>query len=142
MMILWIKAFHIIFMVAWFAGIFYFPRLLVYHAESTELAVQQQLKIMERRLLFFVTPFAILTGVFGVWLIYLYGLDWFKVSGWLHTKLLLITLLYGYHIYCFKLLKTFQQDLNRRSGRFYRFINEMPVLILFAAVILAVVKPY
>ncbi|EWH10057.1 hypothetical protein DS2_09702 [Catenovulum agarivorans DS-2] len=141
-MILWVKALHIIFMVAWFAGIFYFPRLLVYHAESTDASVQQQLKVMERRLLYFVTPFAILTGVFGVWLIMLYGAEWFKVSGWLHTKLLLVVLLYGYHAYCFKLLKTFQQDLNRRSGKFYRFVNELPVLILFAAVILAVVKPY
>ena len=142
MTIVWVKAFHIIFMVAWFAGIFYFPRLLVYHAESEQTQVHEQLKIMERRLLLFVTPFAILTGIFGVWLIYLYGAQWFKVSGWLHTKLLLVILLYGYHIYCFKLLKTFQRDLNRRSGKFYRFINEMPVLILFAAVILAVVKPY
>ncbi|WP_143871279.1 CopD family protein [Catenovulum sediminis] len=141
-MILWIKALHIIFMVAWFAGIFYFPRLLVYHAQSNESSVMAQLKVMERRLLFFITPFAILTAVFGVWLAYLYGWQWFVSSAWFHTKLLLVLILYIYHIYCFKLLKIFKNDKNKRSARFYRVLNEMPVFILFAVVILAVVKPY
>ncbi|KMT64554.1 protoporphyrinogen oxidase HemJ [Catenovulum maritimum] len=142
MTILWLKAFHIIFMVAWFAGIFYFPRLLVYHAENQDKNVSEQLKVMERRLLFFVTPFAVLTAVFGVWIIYIYGSEWFKVSHWLHAKLSLVIFLYAYHAYCFKLLKDFKLDRNTRSGKFYRWFNELPVLVLFAVVILAVVKPF
>ncbi len=142
MLILWLKALHIIFMVAWFAGIFYFPRLLVYHAASTEKTVQAQLKIMERRLLFFVTPFAILTAIFGIALIFQYGAEWFKVSGWLHAKLTLVMLLYLYHGYCFKLLADFKQDKNTRSDKFYRWFNEFPVILLFIIVILAVVKPF
>lgn len=141
-LILWLKAFHIIFLVAWFAGIFYLPRLFVYHSETDNEDIKAQFKIMERRLLLFVTPFAILTLVFGIALIFQYGGAWFKASGWLHTKLLLVTLLYLYHGYCFKLLADFKAGKNIRSSRFYRIINELPVLILFAVVILAVVKPY
>ncbi|WP_404400256.1 protoporphyrinogen oxidase HemJ [Idiomarina seosinensis] len=140
--ILWVKAFHVIFMVAWFAGIFYLPRLFVYHAMSEHPAVDQQFKVMERKLLFFVTPFAILTLVFGVILIAAYGSGWFAVSGWMHTKLLLVAFLYLYHGYCFKVLADFKNNRNKRSHRFYRVFNEIPVLILFAVVILAVVKPY
>lgn len=142
MTILWLKAFHIFFMVAWFAGIFYLPRLFVYHADINNQDTADTFKVMERRLLFFVTPFAILTLVFGVLLIAQYGMDWFRASGWLHTKLLLVTFLFIYHGYCFKLLADFKHDRNRRSAKFYRFFNEAPVLILLACVILAVVKPY
>ncbi|QBY04746.1 CopD family protein [Thalassotalea sp. HSM 43] len=141
MSILWVKALHIAFMVAWFAGIFYLPRLFVYHAESNQKLVHEQLKTMERRLLFFVTPFAILTWVFGLWMMHYYGTTWILVSSWLHIKLLLVILLTGYHIYCFKLLADFKHDRNTRSGRFYRIFNEIPVFVLFAAIILAVVKP-
>ena len=139
--LLWIKALHIAFMVAWFAGIFYLPRLFVYHAESNSTDVHQQLKTMERRLLYFVTPFALLTLIFGLILIYMYGSAWFAQSSWLHVKLLLVAVLYVYHGYCFKLLNDFKNDRNTRSGRFYRIFNELPVLILFATIILAVVKP-
>lgn len=139
---LWLKAFHVIFMVAWFAGIFYLPRLFVYHAESSVDAVHEQLKIMERRLLFFVTPFAILTVVLGLALIHYLGMNWFAATGWIKTKILLVTLLIAYHGYCFKLLKDFKLDRNRRSGKFYRIFNEIPVLALFAIIILAYVKPY
>lgn len=97
---------------------------------------------MERRLLYFVTPFAILTLIFGLIIIYLYGLNWFKQSGWLHTKLLLVTILYGYHGYCFKLLADFKNDRNKKSAKFYRIFNEFPVILMFAIIILAVVKPY
>lgn len=142
MLLLWLKAFHIIFMIAWFAGIFYFPRLLVYHAQNPDKQVQAQLKIMERRLLFFVTPFAILTALFGMTLILYYGISWFKMSGWLHTKLILVLILYAYHGYCFKLLADFKQDKNKRSATFYRWFNEFPVILLFIIVILAVVKPF
>lgn len=140
--ILWLKALHIGFMVAWFAGIFYLPRLFVYHAENKDVATNETFKVMERRLLFFVTPFALLTLIFGVAIIMIYGAEWFRQSGWLHTKLLLVTFLYLYHGYCFKLLSDFKHDRNTRSAKFYRIFNEVPVLILFAIVILAVVKPY
>lgn len=142
MSILWLKALHVFFMVAWFAGIFYLPRLFVYHAQSSEPAVHAQFKQMERRLWWFVTPFAVLTGVFGVWLIVAYGSAWFKVSGWLHIKLLLVLALYVYHFYLFKLVKQFARDKNVHSARFYRIINEVPVLVLLSVIILAVVKPF
>ncbi|NVK25388.1 MAG: protoporphyrinogen oxidase HemJ [Gammaproteobacteria bacterium] len=141
-LILWLKALHVFFMVAWFAGIFYLPRLFVYHAENNNTATSETFKIMERRLLFFVTPFAILTFIFGLALIMSYGKEWFRVSGWLHTKLLLVTLVYAYHGYCFKLLSDFKHDRNKHSAKFYRFFNEAPVLVLLAIIILAVVKPY
>ncbi|WP_105170521.1 CopD family protein [Pseudoalteromonas sp. T1lg24] len=139
--LLLIKALHIFFMVAWFAGIFYLPRLFVYHALTEERSNSAMLKIMERRLLFFVTPFAILTGVFGITLIVMYGREWLRASMWLHYKLVLVILLYIYHGYCFKLLADFKHDRNQRSDKFYRIFNELPVLVLLAIVILAVMKP-
>jgi len=142
MTILWFKAFHVFFMVAWFAGIFYLPRLFVYHAENKDENTSETFKVMERRLLYFVTPFAIFTLVFGVLLIGQYGMDWFRQAGWLHTKLVLVTVLYLYHGYCFKLLADFKHNRNTKSPRFYRVFNEVPVLILLAIIVLAVVKPY
>ncbi len=139
--ILWIKAFHVIFMVAWFAGIFYLPRLFVNHAETKSTEVAQQLKGMEKRLLYFVTPFAIFTLLLGLAMIHAYGHDWFVAAKWLHIKITLVFVLVVYHGYCFKLVKTFAQDKNTRSGRFYRIFNEVPVIILFAIIILAYVKP-
>lgn len=135
------KALHLFFMIAWFAGIFYLPRLFVYHASTDNPDCHQQFKVMERRLLFFVTPFAILTLVFGLLLIYSYGAAWFRASMWLHYKLVLVILLYIYHGYCFKLLADFRHNRNRRSARFYRIFNEAPVLLLLAIVFLAVLKP-
>lgn len=137
----WLTALHIAFMVAWFAGIFYLPRIFVYHAESNEPIVHAQFKVMERRLLYFVTPFAVLTIVFGVAIIGIYGMDWFRLSTWLHIKIALVLLLVGYHLYCFKLLADFKADRNTRSGRWFRVFNEAPVILLFAIVILAVLKP-
>ncbi|XQW85523.1 CopD family protein [Thalassotalea piscium] len=141
MSILWLKALHVCFMVAWFAGIFYLPRLFVNHAETDNQVIRDQLKGMEKRLLFFVTPFAILTVSLGIALIAQYGYDWFAQARWLHIKITLVLFLIVYHGYCFKLLKDFQQDKNSRSGRFYRVFNEVPVLILFAVVILVYIKP-
>ncbi|WP_105167557.1 CopD family protein [Pseudoalteromonas sp. T1lg23B] len=135
------KALHIFFMVAWFAGIFYVPRLFVYHAMTEEKSCSAMLKIMERRLLYFVTPFAVFTLVFGVLTIMEYGRDWFRHSMWLHYKLVLVILLYIYHGYCFKLLSDFKHDRNQRSDRFYRYFNEFPVLLLLAIVLLAILKP-
>ena len=139
--ILWLKALHVSFMVAWFAGIFYLPRLFVNHAETDSTEIAQHLKGMERRLLYFVSPFAILTLLLGLAIIYAYGTNWFIAAKWLHIKLTLVIALFIYHGYCFKLVKTFALDQNTRSGRFYRIFNEIPVLILFAVIILAYLKP-
>jgi len=142
MSILWLKALHVSFMVAWFAGIFYLPRLFVNHAESDNKDVIKQLKGMESRLLKFVTPFAVLTVAFGTALIYQYGYAWFVTAKWLHIKIGLVLLLLAYHGYCFKLVRDFTNDKNTRSGKFYRLFNEIPVIILFAVIILAFVKPF
>ena len=141
-MIVWFKALHLFFMLAWMAGIFYLPRLMVYNAESQNTDVQAQLTIMQRRLWFFITPFALLTLVFGVLMIYSYGSAWLKVSVWLHIKLLLVACLYGYHGYLYRLNKQFEQGKNQHSARFFRFLNESPVILVFAIVALAVVKPF
>lgn len=142
MSLLIIKGLHIAFMVAWFAGIFYLPRIFVYHAENQSPDVDAIFKVMERRLLYFVTPFAILTAVFGISLIVAYGKAWFAASLWMHVKLALVILLYIYHAYCFKLLADFKHNRNQRSARFYRIFNELPVMILFAVILLAVTKPF
>jgi len=142
MTILWLKALHVSFMVAWFAGIFYLPRLFVNHAETEKTDVIEQLKGMERRLLNFVTPFALLTIGLGIALIYQYGYQWFVAAKWLHIKITLVLALVVYHGYCFKLVKDFQADRNTKSGKFYRLFNELPVFILFIVVILVYVKPF
>ncbi|HAT42101.1 MAG TPA: TIGR00701 family protein [Rheinheimera sp.] len=135
------KALHVAFMVSWFAGIFYLPRLFVYHSENPHGEAAELFKVMERRLLYFVTPFAVLTAVFGFIVMFMYGGAWIAASHWLHLKLVLVALLYLYHGYCFKLLADFKANRNIRSSKFYRMFNELPVLILFAVVILAVAKP-
>lgn len=142
MLLLWIKVLHVFFMVAWMAGIFYLPRLFVYHAQSQSQEVKDQFKIMERRLWFFVTPFALLTLVFGLVLIYLYGSGWFIASKWLHVKITLVILLYGYHFYLYRLLKIFARDENQHTAKFYRFLNEAPVLVLLAIIALAITKSW
>ena len=138
---LWLKALHIIFVVTWFAGLFYLPRLFVYHAQSSSKEVQQQLEIMERKLFWFMTPFPLLMAGFGIGLIYLYGMDWFAASKWLHYKFLLVIALFGYHFYLYKLMQELKTEPHKRSHKFYRVLNELPVLALFIIVILAVVKP-
>lgn len=142
MTILWLKALHLFFMVAWFAGIFYLPRLFVYHAETQSQAVRDQFKVMERRLWLFVTPFALLTLVFGVALIVTYGFGWFAGSTWLHIKLLLVISIYLYHFYLWHLVKQFAIDNVNHSPKFFRILNEAPVLVLLAIILLAVVKHF
>lgn len=141
MSILWLKALHIFFMLAWMAGLFYLPRIFVYHADKTQGEIHEQFKIMERRLWYFVTPFAVLTLIFGVALIGAYGKDWFMASTWLHYKMLLLVFVYAYHFYLFKVLRDFAANKPMKSALFYRVLNEGPVLIIFAIVVLAVVKP-
>lgn len=135
---LWVKAFHIIFVVSWFAGLFYLPRIFVNHAMATEPAEIARLKLMERKLYRFVTPIGALAIIFGFWLWFGYGFS----GGWLHAKTALVALLVGYHFYCGHLVKEFAADRNTRSHVFYRFFNEVPVLILVAVVILVTVKPF
>jgi putative membrane protein len=138
---LWIKAFHIIFMVTWFSALFYLPRLYVYHAMATDPIGIERFKIMERKLYFGIaTPTAVLTLVLGLWLL---GLNFqgYMHSLWFHLKLSLVIVLIIYHVYLGKLWFTFKRDANRHGHIFYRILNEIAVLILTAIVILAVVKP-
>jgi len=136
---LWLKALHIIFMVTWFAGLFYLPRLFVYHAQSSDPVSLERFKVMERKLFFgIMTPGAVLTVFFGCWLWLGYGLS----GGWLVTKIVLVAVLIAYHLYCGTLMYDFKHDRNRHGHVFYRWLNEFPVLILIAVVLLAVLKPF
>ena len=140
---LWLKALHLIFMVTWFAGLFYLPRLFVYHAMSDDQISNDRFKVMERKLFFgIMTPGMILTLVFGIWMLIDYAWALYSANGWLHAKLFLLLLLIVYHGFCFKWLLDFKHDRNERSHVFFRWINEIPVLFLFAMTILAVVKPF
>ena len=140
---LWVKAFHIIFMVTWFAGLFYLPRLFVYHALCTDQPGNERFKIMERKLFFgIMTPGAVLTLVFGIWMLMDYAWQAYSTSGWLHAKLALVLVLAAYHVYCGKLLLDFKHDRNRKTHVYYRWFNEFPVLLLILIVIMAVVKPF
>lgn len=136
---LWIKAWHIVFMVTWFAGLFYLPRLFVYHAQADDSVSTERFKIMERKLFFgIMTPGAVLTIIFGMWLWQGYGIS----GAWLHAKLTLVAILLAYHVYCGKLLFDFKYDRNRHGHVYYRWLNELPVLLLIGVVILVVVKPF
>ena len=135
---LWIKALHVIFMVTWFAGLFYLPRLFVYHAMSTDKTSIDRFKIMERKLFYgIMTPGGVLTAIFGLWMWLGYGVT----GGWMHIKFTLVLVLVAYHIYCGKLLNDFKTDRNTRSHVFYRWFNEFPVLLMIAIIILVIVKP-
>jgi putative membrane protein len=140
-MFLWLKAFHIIFMVCWFAGIFYLPRLFVHHALSEDAATRERLAIMERKLYRFTTPFAWLTVGLGVAMVYS-NLEFYKTQYWLHAKIALVLPLVAYHLQCGRILRQFAAGKIRRSHVYYRVFNELPVLILFAIVILVVVRPF
>lgn len=136
---LWLKAFHIIFMVTWFAGLFYLPRLFVYHAMSDDAVSRDRFKVMERKLFFgIMTPGAVLTIAFGMWLWLGYGF----YGGWLHAKMVLVGVLVAYHLYCGKLLIDFRHDRNRHGHVFYRWLNEVPVLILVAIILLVELQPF
>ena len=139
---LWIKAFHIIAMVTWFSGIFYLPRLFVYHAMSDDTISQERFKMMERKLFYgIMTPGAVLTLLLGIILLYHYGWVLYKHAGWLHLKLSLVLALVIFHLYCEYLRRQFVKNRNRHSHVFYRWLNEVPVLFLIGIVILSVVKP-
>ena len=137
---LWVKSLHLIFMVTWFAGLFYLPRLFVYHAMSEDHASIERFKVMERKLYWgIMTPGAVLTIAFGVWL----WLGWFRGStSWLHAKIALVALLVGYQLWCGMLLKDFAAGRNTRSHVWFRWFNEFPLLVLIATVFLVVFKPF
>ena len=139
---LWVKSFHIIFVVTWFAGLFYLPRLFVYHSECQDDISNQRFKIMERKLYYAITtPSAILATLLGISLIG-FNLSFYLQAGWMHAKLGLVVLLWIYHIYCYFLLKAFKLDNNQHSSKFYRWFNEIPALMLIVIVILVVVQPF
>lgn len=141
-MYLWLKSLHIIAMVTWFAGLFYLPRLFVYHAQSTDPLSIARFKIMERKLYRGITtPGGTLTLALGAGMVWLMGWDAFVAARWLHLKLCAVAFLVIYHCYLGHLVAVFARDANQRSHVFYRWINELPVLTLVIAVLLAVFKP-
>ena len=137
---LWIKALHIVFVVTWFAGLFYLPRLFIYHVESNSAEVRAQLQIMQRRLLGITHIGGALALTFGIWTLIL--VPGYLHQGWLHAKLTLVLGLIAYHAYAAHLVKLFAQNRNTRSSRWLRIFNEVPALFLIAIVLLVVVKPF
>jgi len=137
---LWIKSFHIIFLVSWYAGLFYLPRLFVYHAMASDSVGIERFKLMERKLFYgIMTPSAILTVISGLWLWLGYGIG----GGWLYAKLALVAILVAHHLWLGKLMRDFREDRNRHGHVFYRWINEIPALpILIAIVLLVLFKPF
>ena len=138
---LYVKAFHIIAMVAWFSGLFYLPRLFVYHADTEDEVSIARFKVMERRLYYGITwPAALLTTLLGIWLLK-YNLSYYLKAGWMHAKLSLVVLLWLYHLLCGHYLKAFAHDTNQKKSRFFRVFNEIPTLLLIGIVLFVVVKP-
>ena len=137
---LWLKAFHIVFVVTWFAGLFYLPRLYVYHADATDRISVDRFKVMERRLFTLMTIGAVLAVIFGISMVLMAPV--LLRTAWLHAKLTLVAALIVYHVWCYRLLTAFRADANRRSARWYRFFNEVPSLLLIAIVVLVVLKPF
>lgn len=136
---LWIKSLHLIFVVSWFAGLFYLPRLFVYHADAADSVSTERFKVMERRLYRgIMTPAMVLTLASGAWLWLGYGFN----GGWLHAKVFLVVLLVAFHFWLRKLLGDFARGANPHGNRFYRAVNEVPTVLLVAIVILVVVKPF
>jgi putative membrane protein len=136
--VLWLKALHIIFLVSWYAGLFYLPRLFVHHALAEDAATRTRLEIMERKLFWFITPWAVLTIATGIALASLY-FDW--SAGWLHLKTALVALLVGFHLWCGRLMLAFRGAANPHGHVWFRWFNELPLLILVAVVLLVLYKP-
>jgi protoporphyrinogen IX oxidase len=141
---LWVKTFHIFFVVSWFAGLFYLPRIFVNLAmvPAESVAERERLLLMARKLYKFVTPIGILAIALGLWLWFGYGADYGFTGGWLHAKTALVAVLAGYHWFCGRVLADFTAGTNARSHVWYRFFNEMPVFLLLAILLLAVLKPF
>jgi putative membrane protein len=136
---LWIKSLHVIFVVAWFAGLFYLPRLFVYHAQATDTVSIERFKVMERKLYRgIMTPSMVLALAFGLWMWLGYGLT----GRWLHAKLVLVALLVAYHFWVGGMVRAFARDANHRTHVYYRWINELPLVLLAGIVVLVIVKPF
>ena len=137
---LWLKSLHLIFVISWFAGLFYLPRIFVNLAMVPEgsVAERERLLLMATKLYRFVTPIGLLAIVFGLWLWFGYGFS----GGWLHLKTTLVAVLVGYHLYCRRLLSAFAAGENTKSHVWFRYFNEIPVLVLIAVVLLVVLKPF
>ncbi len=140
---LWIKSFHIIFVVAWFAGLFYLPRLFVYHTRvgADEERADERFKLMERKLFGIMTVGGVGAAGFGFWLLWGFGADYFGAGWWMHAKLTLVALLVVFHAWCWALMRDFRNGRNRHGERFYRIINEIPALVLIGVVLLVEVGP-
>jgi len=139
---LWIKAFHLIALICWFAAIFYLPRLFVYHAASTDKVGRERFKIMERKLYRgIMTPSAVITVLLGSWML-VDNWGFYQTQGWMHAKLGLVLLLIVYHFFCYRFLINFRDDKNTRSETFFRWFNEVPVLLLTGIIILVIVRPF
>ena len=141
--VLWIKAFHIIFVVTWFAGLFYLPRLFVYHAQTEDRISLERFVVMERRLFVMMTIGGVLSAFFGLWLLFGYNL-WVLSTGtiWMQLKLSLVAGLVGYHIWCYALMRALAEGRDRHSHVWFRWFNELPSALLIAIVVLAVVRPF
>lgn len=140
---LWIKAFHLMAVITWFAGIFYLPRLFVYHASTEDEISNARFKVMERRLYYgIMMPSFIIATVLGLWLLYDYAWQAYSGQYWLIVKLFLVLLLIVYHFICGHFVGIFKQNQNTRSDKFYRIFNEVPVLIMVFTLILVMVKPF
>ncbi|MBX9705418.1 MAG: protoporphyrinogen oxidase HemJ [Gammaproteobacteria bacterium] len=140
---LWLVAFHVIFVVCWFAGLFYLPRLFVYHAMSHDQISIERFKIMERKLFWgIMTPSAILSLLSGIWLLVAYAWQAYHQQWWLDIKLFFVLLLLIYHGYCYRYLIAFKHNNNQHSDKFYRWFNEVPVLFLCVIIVMVVVKPF
>jgi len=139
---LWVKSLHIVFVISWFAGLFYLPRILVNLAMETDATATQRLLLMARKLYRFMTMLAVPALAFGLVMWLGYGIGRGEGNGWLHAKLALVVVLVGYHHACGSLLKKFERGENKRSHTWFRWFNEVPVLVLLAIVILVVVKPF
>lgn len=139
---LWVKAFHIIFIVCWFAGLFYLPRLFVYHADCADIEGQARFKLMEKKLYYAITlPAGFLTTGFGLWMLTAYW-SLYSVQTWMQLKLFAVLLLWAYTAYCGCLVNRFSRDKNTHTARWYRFFNEVPSIFLMAIVILTIVRPF
>jgi putative membrane protein len=139
---LYVKAFHVIAMVAWFAGLFYLPRLFVYHADTKDLTSLERFKVMEYKLYYAITwPAALITTFLGIWLIS-YNPAYYLKSGWMHAKLAFVVLLWIYHGFCGYYLHLFGQNKNKKSAYFYRVFNEIPTVLLVGIVILVIARPF
>lgn len=140
---MWLKALHLISMVTWFAGLFYLPRLFVYHALSSDQVSSERFKVMERRLYYgIMLPSMIATLGFGAWMLILYAWRAYGDSGWLHLKLVLVLLLVGYQHLCGYFMTQFRKDRNTKTAKFYRWFNEVPAVFLVAIILLATLKPF